>query len=242
MPLSARERLIPIRVKIKRANKHLKELEEAAETYRDSYTNIALDYSGFAQGEPNLRKLPIIHFDMLAIAGDVLQNLRSALDHVMYNLALVANPNATEATLRKVSFPICNSSVEYKANTRKRLKRLIEPRALDFIDALKPYKGGNYLLWKLHSTNNIDKHRKLITIGTEILCEGEGFFGQYSLKDKNPSFDKVDIPEATKSMKISGFKTLMHLQTIKREALIPTLHEMVDFVDDLVGKFLPLLE
>jgi hypothetical protein len=33
------------------------------------------------------------------------------------------------------------------------------------IDALKPYKGGNDLLWNLHELNNIEKHRLLITVG-----------------------------------------------------------------------------
>jgi hypothetical protein len=242
MPLRADERLIPIRVKIKRAKKHLAELEEAAETYRDSYTHISIDKSGFAQGEPNLRKLPTIHFEMLAIAGDVLQNLRSALDHVMFNLALVANPNASEATLRRITFPIGKSAADYKSHSRARIKGMIRAHAMQFIDGLKPYKSGNELLWKLHETNNIDKHRKLITVGTEILCDGEGFFGQYLLKEDNPSFATVDISEVDKNTRVTGFKSLMNLQTAKREALIPTLREMVDFVEDLVEKFLPLLE
>jgi hypothetical protein len=242
MPLSAEERLIPIRVKIKRAKKHLSELEAAAEKYQDSYTHVADENSKIAQGEPRLKKLPIIHFDMLAIAGDVLQNLRSALDHVMYHLALVANPNAREATLRQISFPIGKSAGDYKSNPRGRIKGIIEPRAMQFIDGLKPYKGGSDLLWRLHETNNIDKHRKLISIGTEILCEGEGFDGHYLLKADNPSFATVDISEGVKNTKITGFRSLMHLQTARSEALIPTLREMVEFVENLISDFSPLLE
>ena len=37
--------------------------------------------------------------------------------------------------------------------------------AVDAIDAIKPYKGGNDTLWRLHGLNNIDKHRLLITVG-----------------------------------------------------------------------------
>jgi len=239
MPLSAEERLIPVRVKIKRAQKHLAELEAAAETYRDSYTQVAVaeKNSKFSQGDLILRNLPIIHFDMLAIAGDVLQNLRSALDHVMYHLALVANPNASEAVLRKISFPIGESLHGYKSLSRGKIERIIEPRAMQFIDGLKPYKGGNGALWKLHETNNIDKHRRLIAIGTDILCEGEGFDGYYWLKADNPSFATVDITEGQKDTKITGLKSLTHLQTAKSEALIPTLHQLTDVVKSLVEEF-----
>jgi len=238
MPLKAEERLITIRVKIKRAEKHLAELEAAAEKYRDSYNHVAVagENAKFAQGEPNFRKLPIIHFEMLAVAGDVLHNLRSALDHVMYHLALVANPNASEAVLRKISFPIGDSLHGYKS-LRGKIKGIIEPRALQFIDGLKPYKGGNDALWKLHETNNIDKHRGLITVGTHILCEGEGFDGYYLLKADSPSFATVDTSEGERTAKNTDFRSLMHHQAAKSGALMPTLHQLTEVVASLVEQF-----
>lgn len=243
MPLSAEERLIPVRVKIKRAKKHLAELEAAAETYRDSYTHVAVTEENpkFAQGEPNLRKLPIIHFDMLAIAGDVLQNLRSALDHVMYNLALVADPNASDTVLGEISFPIGKSLESYKSLAGRKVERLVEPRAMEFINKLQPYRGGNDALWRLHETNNIDKHRRLIAIGTDILCDGDGFDGYYWLKDDNPPFESVDLSERDKNAEITGFKSLIHLEAAKREALIPTLHQLTEFVETLIETFKPYL-
>jgi hypothetical protein len=38
--------------------------------------------------------------------------------------------------------------------------------AIDAINAVKPYKGGNDTLRRLHRLNAIDKHRLLLTIGT----------------------------------------------------------------------------
>ena len=32
---------------------------------------------------------------------------------------------------------------------------------------MKPYKGGNDLIWSLHSLNNIEKHRLLLTVGSQ---------------------------------------------------------------------------
>lgn len=37
----------------------------------------------------------------------------------------------------------------------------------DAIDVLKPYKGGNDLLWALYRLNNIEKHRLLLTVGSQ---------------------------------------------------------------------------
>jgi hypothetical protein len=40
--------------------------------------------------------------------------------------------------------------------------------AIKAIDALKPYQGGNDTLWRLHKLNNVDKHRLLVTVGSQV--------------------------------------------------------------------------
>jgi len=42
----------------------------------------------------------------------------------------------------------------------------MKPDALAAIDSLRPYKGGNDTLWRLHRLDNVDKHRLVITIGS----------------------------------------------------------------------------
>ena len=41
-------------------------------------------------------------------------------------------------------------------------------QAVAAIDALKPYKGGNDVLWQLHELNNVDKHRLILTVGSAV--------------------------------------------------------------------------
>jgi hypothetical protein len=236
MSLSAEERLITIRVKIKRAKEHLAELEGRANTYRNSYRHVVGpdERPGFAQGEVKLRKLPIIHFDMLAIAGDVAHNLRSSLDHLVYHLALVYNPDVPDEVLEKVAFPIGQSLERYESLRRRKLDGVIEPAAIKLIDGLKPYKGGNDVLWRLQEMNNIDKHRRLISVGTDILCDGDGFEGYYWLRDENPSFASVFAPERQQKPQRCGVKALIQPHADEREALIPSLQQMTNFVDDLI--------
>ena len=42
------------------------------------------------------------------------------------------------------------------------------------IEALKPYQGGNDLLYAIHWLNNKSKHRKLIAIATGVHSFGFG--------------------------------------------------------------------
>jgi hypothetical protein len=234
--LTADERLIPVRVKVKRAKKHVADLEKAAEEYRDAYTHVVVGDVGNGP-----RKLPIIHFDMLAIAGDALHNLRSALDHVVYNLALVANPNVSGETLRTVAFPIGKSLEEYKSLRSRKLRGVIEERAAQFIDSLRPYKGGADSLWRLHEMNNIDKHRRLLSVGTEILCDGDGFEGQYLLKDESPSFSTISVPEREEYKEPVSVQSLAQRYTDERKALIPTLQLLIAAVESYVERFSPYL-
>jgi len=246
LALTAEERLITIRVKIKRAKKHFSELAELAEGYRYRYTHVAVsdEKPQFSQGFPNIVRLPIVHFDMLAIAGDILHNLRGSLEHVAYHLALVYDPKVSDEVLEKVTFPIGETPEKYESLKRRKIEGVIEPRAIKFIDSLKPYKGGNDALWRLHEANNIDKHRRLISAGKDgILCEGEGFEEHFWLKDQNPTFARVFLEEGEQEPKLfTGITSLLEFRIAEREALVPTLHQLISFVECLIEEFRVFLE
>src|SRR5258708_22278191 len=97
------------------------------------------------------------------IAGEVIQNLRSALDHVAYRLA------GTKAN-QDTAFPIAKSKVEYerKDGLRSRRTKGMSAAAIAAIDAVQPYGGGNDVLWHLNALNNIDKHRLILTVGSAV--------------------------------------------------------------------------
>ena len=97
-----------------------------------------------------------------ALLGDTINNLRSALDHVAYQVVL---KDSAAPPKQHVYFPIADTEATY-LNTRSNKMKGASPRAIREIDALKPYAGGNDELWKLHKLNNIDKHRMLITAGS----------------------------------------------------------------------------
>lgn len=105
------------------------------------------------------------------ISGDVLYNLRSALDHLAWGLVSVkgqpSQPNG-------IYFPIGKTAAAY-LEKRKKLVGLATPAAVAQIDALMPYQAypstptlGNDHLWHLHRLNIIDKHRAILTCGSAV--------------------------------------------------------------------------
>lgn len=63
-----------------------------------------------------------------------------------------------------VYFPFSKSEERYHERKVIKLKGA-KKVAIDVMDQIKPYKGGNDVLWRLHQLNNIDKHRLLLTVG-----------------------------------------------------------------------------
>lgn len=98
------------------------------------------------------------------IAGDILHNLRSAFDHIAYRAVSVGLGRAP-AKPWEIEYPIADSAGEYPALRDRKVKGARKD-ARDAIDATKPYRGGQDVIWRINKLNNIDKHRFLLTVGS----------------------------------------------------------------------------
>lgn len=166
---SADERLASIRAKVERAKKHIGDLEREIRAFSD--TNPYVISIKPDDHIPRTQVYYLVKADdppesISAITGDVLANLRAALDHLAYQLAVV-NGTTDEKVLKATYFPISDDATKYKAEAPGRVKGMSQA-AIDAIDARKPYKGGTDALWHLHKLNNIDKHRMVVTVGSAI--------------------------------------------------------------------------
>ena len=161
------QRLRHVTLKVSRAKEHLGGLERQVAAYlaaapykvatkRDAETFRLTYYVDAAASVPD---------SIALLAGDTIQNLMSALDHLAYQLVCCdtgdqpPNPNW-------VYFPIADDAATYHA---KKHGKMAGARQETFaaIDALAPYKGGNDPLWTLYRLNNIEKHRLLLTVGSQ---------------------------------------------------------------------------
>ena|ERR1700694_1925691 len=107
-------------------------------------------------GGPIPGRLPII-------LGDCLQNLRSALDYMVWELVLTAKNEPGRHNM----FPICGTleAFENQLVKRNRLKG-VNPGAIAEIQSLQPYHYGQdfekAMLWVLDDLCNINKHRRVL--------------------------------------------------------------------------------
>jgi hypothetical protein len=165
--MTAEERIALIRLKIKRADKHINDLKASLRSFLDSNP-----YKVGIKRDPKSKK-PIYYLLAIepvpaciaATAGDVLNSLRSALDHLAQHLYLVGTGNA-QGYRDKTSFPISPSVKDFKNGLARKVEGMRQD-AIDAIRSLEPYAGGKGNdLWTLHRLNNIDKHRMIFTVGS----------------------------------------------------------------------------
>ena len=111
--------------------------------------------------------------------GEILCNLRSALDHFVWQLVLA---NGQEPGPNN-EFPVVNTQDDWQSTAQRKLKGVADDTK-ERIRRLQPYTGGIDLpfdvsaLWTLRSLCNIDKHRHLNFCIVETSGIGPVIFGE----------------------------------------------------------------
>ncbi len=159
------ERLALIEIKIDRTKEHFSNLKRAISVFFDSKPYVvSTKRDSTRRLIYYLSRVEPTPLSFATITGDAIQNLKSALDHLAYQLFLVGTNGITDG--RHVYFPIDRDMEEYRRNLPRRTKGMRQD-AIDTLNAIEPYKGGKgHDLWVLHELNNLDKHRLLVTVGS----------------------------------------------------------------------------
>jgi hypothetical protein len=244
--LTADSRLILVRVKIERAKQHLVGLEREL-TAHSAYAHVILTEENAQTGfheQREFRRLRAIPFNSVATAGDIIQNLRSSLDHLANQLILVAGNEPTRASC----FPISENVATYEREKARKVKGM-RSEAIEAIDALKPYGGGNEFLWRLHELNNIDKHRLLFTVDRDTIFQAAWInhplgsqFNTFGMKASQPHFGGIFDRKMENQIQLEIGKTLEESKIAEGDALLPSLHQLVNAVENLILGFKPLLQ
>jgi hypothetical protein len=98
--------------------------------------------------------------ELPAILGDLVHNLRAVLDHLIWASVETNGNIATEHT----GFPIFPDRQSFSSGAHQRLAGT-SATAKRVVELLRPYKGGNDLLWILHRLDIVDKHKLLVVVG-----------------------------------------------------------------------------
>jgi hypothetical protein len=162
--------------KLEWANKSLKRLQSEMGNFMASNPYAIMVHKNPQEGISflRLRILKPLPSDFSLLIGDFIQNLRTSLDYLVWQLSLLTKPEldrlpANERPVNQVEFPIFTKAIEDAINRRL---QLVPSQARDEIKALQPYHRGDraYEDWLavLHNLSNRDKHRQLTPIGMLI--------------------------------------------------------------------------
>ncbi|HKW16426.1 MAG TPA: hypothetical protein VJO35_02840 [Terriglobales bacterium] len=118
------------------------------------------------------------------IFSDALNNLRSALDYLVYEVAVIDTCTIPPAFERKLMFPLTDSDADFDEAVRKRrvLGDISDPVRAVF-KSLQPYHRPHPtlppLLYILRELNNTDKHR-LLNLAYGAITQGNlGLVGHH---------------------------------------------------------------
>jgi hypothetical protein len=163
--------------KIERANHNINRLHQLTTSFlhlhgHDYRTDINADstehiYRVF--GPPH----PPIEFAVRA--GEIINHLRSSLDHLVWQLVLRKHSSPSF----KVQFPICVTVTKYKEAIRGGIINGIARSAQTIIQGAQPYHRAipaDDPLAILHELNNIDKHKLLLVVSSETSIEDKIHF------------------------------------------------------------------
>lgn len=251
------EPLVGARIKLERAKKHLEEFRSEFNRLRDKNPNmITADFDEQSRQH-------IIRFNLVeeipqnwgAIIGDIIHNLRSALDYIAWQLVIKNGNVPDEGT---TGFPIGDRANTFESFCGRKVKGASK-KAIDLIKSLKPYKGGDIAFTILHKIDIVDKHRLL------VLCVFDLSHSLISLTERSPNGSVIDIgvtaagqtepvfdlehgaeirrtPEALHMKLDHNEKFVFEVafrepEIVKRQAVVPLLLELINLVERTIEIF-----
>ena len=131
----------------------------------------------------------IIPTSPLSLAiGDIIQNIRSSLDHAVYQLGESSGHEDFAKNSHRSQFPIfgnvSNSGNEidgadkFQKNAINNTIKFLSPAAQNIIESVQPFKDedkyAEHPLWLLNKLSNLDKHR--------CLHAGAAYAGSYTIR------------------------------------------------------------
>jgi hypothetical protein len=243
--------LIGPKLKIERANRHIGDVHAHILTFFQPPPHYTSYRDGDVERGQESLKIKLIRTvpkEISVAVGDAVSNLRSALDQLVSALAIKNGAH----DLARVEFPIADSlEIFERPTTRKKIEK-ISSEAAAMIHDLKPYRGGNDLLWAMNTLRNTDIHRHLVLLAMSLyghqanmtmqMREGLNFIEQPTWRPFTPDEDiTIATYSAPLEMKYELQVQLMiavrNVEVIEGQPILAVLHQLSDMVARILYAF-----
>lgn len=200
-------------LKLARAEEHINRLKAAVDGRIEQKP-----YATFPDFDTNTREhvirakilIPIPETWSLDV-GDILHNLRSALDHLAFELACSHKGSPlTSIEAKRSEFPIFGERAPTSKQWSDRIG-LCHPGAQAIIRNLQPYKSFDYrdhCLWIISALNNIDKHRTLHIVTSTLAGFDISLSGKAHLRKLVPPASGLILEDNTELARILAYEDM----------------------------------
>ncbi|MGH9354249.1 MAG: hypothetical protein ACRD2G_19140 [Terriglobia bacterium] len=222
------------KIKLRRAAKHLNELEKAIEAYVASgpakFESRIFDPDDGRQCAEISLTVTGPPPETAAMIGDVVHNLRSALDLTACEPVRVRL--GPSVRVDDVYFPFARRCEDFDLMIRNRNFDRAGHRAVELIREFKPYAGGNAALRAIHDLDIQDKHTALIptvmNVGGPVLRRWDD--------DGTPNLSFIGDPNSPSEVKVVFPPNI----SLAGQEIIPALHDLVELATSIVEAFCAL--
>jgi hypothetical protein len=240
------------KLKIARARQHLQELETSVSDFLAHKPFAVLvekpegmpDYLDFVTWVARFREE--VPHEWSPIIGDIIHNLRAALDVMACDLVRLNGKSATG-----VYFPFARSASDLAKQIKGKHIDRAGPQVVDEIEKLQPYKGGNLALRAIHDLDIVDKHQSLIAVAGSVVTAGVTLYlsghpnqipqwhmliekeGQRIVTMPRPA----NIPIGTEVPSLFDLVFSQVAGSFSGQKIIPTLHNFVQTIEGVVDLF-----
>ena len=160
------------------------------------------------------------------LVAQIVENLRTSLDYVVYQLSAMNQPNLNEQVPQ---FVIADSKSSFDKQAKTRL-RYLTPQQVDFIEQLQPF-NDNPLLALLGEVSNQGKHRSLLS-----LRDMTGLEMHFAKLSERENYKDCFVYPLEEGQALFAWPTekLKFLLCEKYDAM-STLRSMIEHTADIVG-------
>lgn len=239
------------RAKLERANENIANLEREIAAFLELGNGVVITQEEIEAFQKALEfhESRIVPIKFSVMAGEVIHQLRSCLDHIAWQISSV---DTRESSPTSIEFPIFLSkpSDPNTVASYERKVKGISPAVRDLIERIQPYQRDdrfaltgppNDQLWIIHDFDRIDKHRELVLTVAAFRIEGAGQVEFFAHLYREADFPERDIAGLSRTLdpncEISPDVVFRDFGRRKMHPVIPGLSKLSRHVGKVIDAF-----